>query len=978
METSIERRTTEHALTIQDNDTRPMTDFERSFAEVLAGVVHVEQVSIDSNFFDDLGANSLVMAQFCARVRKRGDLPSVSIKDVYQYPTIRRLADALADAEATPVSVEQSVPVPTEAMTSTSTLRYALTGVLQFLIYFAYACLAGLVLDTGFNWIAAASGWGDIYIRSALFGSALFVALCLFPILTKWILIGRWKACEFPVWSLAYVRFWTVKTLIHANPMVFFVGTPLYVLYLRTLGVHIGKDVTILSHTIPVCTDLLTIGSGTVICKDSFFLCYRAHNGRIQIGPVTLGRDVYIGEKTVIDINTSMGDGAQLGHTSSLQSGQAIPDGQHWHGSPAQITHLNYLRVSPANVGTLRRFTAGLVTLFVVFFFYMPLIIMGSYALVTLEPALARFLIPDGIRTAGLTLYIDALVLSLVLFFGMGIFGLVLVFTVPRLLSLAIKPDKVYPLYGFHYTLHRAITLMTNIKFFTRLFGDSSYILTYLRGLGYDLSYAEQTGANFGSELQHETPFLSSVGQGTMVCDGLSIMNADFSSTSFRVSRVSIGAHNFLGNNIAFPAGARTGHNVLLATKAMVPLDGEMREDIGLLGSPSFEIPRSVERDSRFDHLWKPDEQRKRLAAKNRYNIRSMGVVLFIRWLQILLFTVFTLVAVHLDTVLGPVGIALDMTLSLMVSIAYSILIERMTMRFRSLRPQFCSIYDPYYWWHERLWKVPDLYLNMFNGTPFKNVLWRLLGVQIGRRVFDDGVYLTERTLTTIGDDCTLGAGSKIQCHSLEDGTFKSDRTTLGANCTLGVGSFVHYSVTMGDGAMLAADSFLMKGEEVPAHAQWIGNPARALTNDQINRVTMSAPTQSIIRPTLPKAREEQRDALDERTELLPALRVASQRSSHVQVGQQDHFVPDAALLEEPTEKVPAYRPGLRQTSPRHSLSDGETPTEKVPAYRPGRRQTPPRHSLSDGETPTEKVPVCRPGQRQTPPQRSLSGEKTR
>ena len=65
-----------------------------------------------------------------------------------------------------------------------------------------------------------------------------------------------------------------------------------------------------------------------------------------------------------------------------------------------------------------------------------------------------------------------------------------------------------------------------------------------------------------------------------------------------------------------------------------------------------------------------------------------------------------------------------------------------------------------------------------------------------------------------------------IQAHSLEDGTFKSDHTTIGSDCTIGVGAFVHYGVTIGDGAEIAADSFLMKGEEVPPHARWGGNPA--------------------------------------------------------------------------------------------------------------------------------------------------------
>jgi hypothetical protein len=75
---------------------------------------------------------------------------------------------------------------------------------------------------------------------------------------------------------------------------------------------------------------------------------------------------------------------------------------------------------------------------------------------------------------------------------------------------------------------------------------------------------------------------------------------------------------------------------------------------------------------------------------------------------------------------------------------------------FRDLQPPFCSIYDPAFWRHERFWKVPALsYIQVFNGTPFKNVVWRLLGVRLGRCVFDDGASMTERTLVTIGDHCT-------------------------------------------------------------------------------------------------------------------------------------------------------------------------------------------------------------------------------
>ena len=88
-----------------------------------------------------------------------------------------------------------------------------------------------------------------------------------------------------------------------------------------------------------------------------------------------------------------------------------------------------------------------------------------------------------------------------------------------------------------------------------------------------------------------------------------------------------------------------------------------------------------------------------------------------------------------------------------------------------------------------------------------------------------------DKTLTTIGNDCTLNAESIIQCHSMEDGIYKSDRTTIGAGCTIGTKAYIHYGVTMGDGAVLDADSFLMKGEEIGPHAQWRGNPARELRN---------------------------------------------------------------------------------------------------------------------------------------------------
>ena len=428
--------------------------------------------------------------------------------------------------------------------------------------------------------------------------------------------------------------------------------------------------------------------------------------------------------------------------------------------------------------------------------------------------------------------------MSFVLFFGSILVGLVIVTTVPRLLNLLIRPYKVYRLYGFYYGVHRWIVRLTNAKVLSNLVGDTSWIVYYLRAIGYDLGKIVQTGSNFGGNVKHESPYLSSIGTGTMVADALSMMNAEFSSTSFRLSWTFIGEHNFLGNGIAYPPNGRTRDNCLLATKVMVPISGRVRENVGLLGSPAFEIPRSVDRDSSFDHLKQGDGLRRGLAAKNRHNFITILWCLFARWFFVFLITVLLGMAGDFYAALGATAIVLEFMLALALGLAYWILVDHIVRGFKPLPALFCSLYEPAMWRHERYWKVPSTgYFGAFAGTPFINMILRRVGTRIGRRVFNDGCGMPERSLVTIGDDCTLNEATTIQCHSQEDGTFKSDYSTLGCNVTLGTAAHVHYGVTIGDGVVIDPDSFLMKGEEVPPYEHWGGNPATEMRVPAVRNV---------------------------------------------------------------------------------------------------------------------------------------------
>jgi acyl-CoA synthetase (AMP-forming)/AMP-acid ligase II/acetyltransferase-like isoleucine patch superfamily enzyme/acyl carrier protein len=751
----------------------PADGTEQELAGLLADVLRVDQVSADSHFFADLGADSLLMARFTAAIRARGGLSAVSMKDIYLHPTIRQLAAALAGAG--PASAPGTAPGPAEALagpaeheaTATGTSRYLLCGVLQLLVFAAYACLASAWLNIRLGWVTAGPGILTVYARAAVVGGGGLLAMGMLPVAAKWVLIGRWKRQRIRVWSLSYVPFWVVKTLLAANPMArLCVGTPLYGLYLRALGAKVGRGAVIFTSHLPVCTDLLIIGPGAVIRKDCYLSGYRARSGVIETGAVTVGAGAFVGEQTVLDIGTVLGDGAQLGHASALHAGQEVPAGQIWHGAPAQPAGdgCNYQAVPPARCGTLRRAATSIGRLLMALAVIGPLEAAAA-ALLLYRPEVLTHLLSGAAPVVGWADVQDAAGISAVAFAGFILAGLLFVTTVPRLLAAALQPAKAYPLYGVHYGLQRAVSRLTNVTFFNLLFGDSSAVVYYLRALGYKLAPAEQTGSNFGMEVKHEVPTLAIVGTGTMVSDGLSVMNAEFSATSFRVMPAAIGKRNFLGNGIAYPASGRTGDDCLIATKAMVPFGLALT---ALLTAGS---------DGQSDIL----------------------------------------------------STAVMITVGVPFTIGYWVLVDRAVTRFRRLRPQYCSVYQRAFWRHERFWKVPaTAYIHMFNGTPYKNLLWRLLGVRIGRRVFDDGCHIVERSMVSVGSGCTLNAATTVQGHSLEDGTFKSGPITIGSGCTLGTGAFVHYDVTMGDGAILDTDSFAMKGEHIPPHAWWLGNPAAA------------------------------------------------------------------------------------------------------------------------------------------------------
>ena len=601
----------------------------------------------------------------------------------------------------------------------------------------------------------------------------------------------------------------------------------LYNLYLRALGARIGRGAVIQSRFVPVSTDLFAVGDNTILRKDSILLGYRARSNFIEIGPIDIGSDAFVGEASVLDIDSAMGDGAQLGHASSLQSGQRVPDGRHYHGSPAVETKSDYCPIEGRECSSLRRVFYSAFELATLFAVMTPVPIMAMNAWYHTSTGFAGAP-PHHFEGPIWSLAPFMMLSSAGLLLGGIVLGILAVYAIPRICNLFLKPGQTYVLYGVHYWLQTVISRTSNSQFFNLLFGDSSFIVTYMRLVGWKLNEVEQTGSNFGTNQRHDNPFLCEIGNHTMVSDGISMINMHMSSSSFELRPARIGERNYLGNDIHYPPDGRTGANCLLGTKVMIPIDGPVRENVGLLGSPCFEIPRMVDRDKDVNAALSPEARRQRIRRKNANNFVTACLFLLSRWAFAFVVLLVSTVAILNYRTYGMAPLLVAAAFLVIAAVAFFAAQERASLAFKRLTPKMVSIYDPYFWAHERHWKLSDTpIIELFGGTPFKNLVSRLVGIKIGRKVYDGGCSITDRTLTEIGDCATLNEGSVLQAHSLEEGVFKSDYIQVGDFSTLGAGAFVHYGVTMGEHVVIEADSFLMKGEMPEANTIWRGNPAK-------------------------------------------------------------------------------------------------------------------------------------------------------
>ena len=114
--------------------------------------------------------------------------------------------------------------------------------------------------------------------------------------------------------------------------------------------------------------------------------------------------------------------------------------------------------------------------------------------------------------------------------------------------------------------------------------------------------------------------------------------------------------------------------------------------------------------------------------------------------------------------------------------------------------------------------------------SEFKNRIYRLFGMKIGKEVFIAcGAYIDDNfpELITIGDGSIIGKDVSILAHEFTIKHARFGKVTIGKQVLIGANSMIRSGVTIGDGAVIAMDSFVNR--DIPAKEEWGGIPAHKI-----------------------------------------------------------------------------------------------------------------------------------------------------
>ncbi|MFJ9424406.1 Pls/PosA family non-ribosomal peptide synthetase [Streptomyces sp. NPDC101249] len=161
-------------------------------------------------------------------------------------------------------------------------------------------------------------------------------------VVAKWLLVGRHRAGEHPLWSgfvwrneLAdtFVEVVAVPWLAGAVP-----GTSVMTAWLRGLGAKIGRGVWVESYWLPE-TDLVTLEDGVTVNRGCVLQTHLFHDRILRTDTVVLREGATLGPGGIVLPGSTVGARTTLGPASLVMAAESVPDDTRWLGNPIEAWH---------------------------------------------------------------------------------------------------------------------------------------------------------------------------------------------------------------------------------------------------------------------------------------------------------------------------------------------------------------------------------------------------------------------------------------------------------------------------------------------------------------------------------------------------------------------------------------------------------------------------------------------------------------
>ena len=177
------------------------------------------------------------------------------------------------------------------------------------------------------------SAIGEIAIL--LLGSSLS-ALAI-AVAAKWILIGRVRKGQHPLWSSFVWRdevAWTfIESLAKPWASSTLLGTPVMNVFFKALGARIGHNVWCETWYLDD-PDLVVIRDNVVVGRNADIQTHLFHDRLLRLDSVTIGNNVSIGSNTYLLPGSVVANDAEIGAGSLVPRDESVPSASSWWGNP--------------------------------------------------------------------------------------------------------------------------------------------------------------------------------------------------------------------------------------------------------------------------------------------------------------------------------------------------------------------------------------------------------------------------------------------------------------------------------------------------------------------------------------------------------------------------------------------------------------------------------------------------------------------